>query len=84
MATGLEMSVEKFIDEQIEREMIIIQLKELLEPGRQYQISLKFVSKLNIHDSGFFRVSYVENNTTKYVRLDGIGGNVTSLIKIYF
>ena len=69
MATGLEMPIEKFIDEQMEREMIIIELKEFLELGRQYQISIKFVSKLNTHGSGFFRNSYVENNTTKYVRL---------------
>ena len=57
-----------FIDEQKTREMITIKLSPhgLMMAGRQYKISIGFVSILNEDLAGFYRSSYEQNGVTKY------------------
>ncbi len=53
-------------DEQHEvREIITIQMKDNLMAGKQYRISMNFVSFLNSDLRGFYRSSYEENGVTK-------------------
>ena len=54
-----------FVDEQSSREMITIQTGNPLTVGRQYKISMNFVSILNAQLRGFYRSSYVEDGITK-------------------
>jgi len=67
LATGAELPMVNFFNEQISREIVTIQTSTVLEPGRQYQVSMKFSSILNNSSwpRGFYRASYVENGITK-------------------
>lgn len=63
--TGNPIDVVNFIDEQSTRELITIQVSQPLTVGRQYRITMKFISILNALLAGFYRSSYVENGETK-------------------
>ena len=63
--TGNLISVSNFIDEQQTREIVTIQVSRPLTVGRQYKVSISFVSILNALLAGFYRSSYVENGVTK-------------------
>ncbi|KAI9551545.1 hypothetical protein GHT06_021878 [Daphnia sinensis] len=65
--TGNPIDVVNFIDEQSTRELITIQVSRPLTVGRQYRITMKFISILNALLAGFYRSSYVENGETKYL-----------------
>ncbi|XP_046631005.1 aminopeptidase N-like [Daphnia pulicaria] len=65
--TGNPISVVDFIDEQSTREIITIQVSRPLTAGKQYKITMKFISILNALLAGFYRSSYVENGVTKYL-----------------
>jgi hypothetical protein len=58
--------IEDFFDEQTTREMFTIQLVNELEAGKQYRISIKFVSLLRTDFlAGFYISSYIENGVKK-------------------
>lgn len=63
--TDKELDTLGFVDEQAEREIITIQMKQTLVAGNSYRISMNFVSILNTDLRGFYRSSYVEDEKTK-------------------
>lgn len=63
--TGNLVPVANFIDEQSSREIVTIQVSRPLAVGRQYVVSMSFISILNNLLAGFYRSSYVENGVTK-------------------
>lgn len=67
LSTQLEVAVDGFSDNQETRETISIGLADVLEPGKRYKISMKFVSILNDDLEGFYRASYIENGIVKYL-----------------
>lgn len=61
-----DLLIDRFIDEQTTRQIITIQLVNALQPGKQYRISMKFVSLLRgDYFGGFYRSSYLENGVRK-------------------
>ncbi|KAJ8681952.1 hypothetical protein QAD02_017744 [Eretmocerus hayati] len=50
-----------------ERQFHVIQTKEVLEAGKQYLVSLKYIGKLNDHLQGFYRSSYLVDNQTRWI-----------------
>lgn len=54
-------------DQNTDREMITIPMLggNYLDAGKEYLISIKFISYLNDDLKGFYRSSYVENGETK-------------------
>ena len=65
--TGDLVNIVNYVDEQTTREIITFQTSSPLTAGRQYKISMKFISILNNDLRGFYRSSYVENGVTKYL-----------------
>ena len=63
--TGSPLAVDGFVDNQNTVEMITIQTIAQLVAGKQYKVSMSFISILNDQLHGFYRSSYVENGVTK-------------------
>ncbi len=65
METNSPIALVNFIDEQSTREIITIQTAVELMEGKQYKISMSFLSTLNDELRGFYRSSYVEDDVRK-------------------
>jgi len=68
LSSQLELEVDNFSDDQETKETISVGLVNELEPGKKYKISMKFVAILNDDLQGFYRASYMENGTKKYIK----------------
>lgn len=54
-----------FVDQQVDLQQVTIKTASSLQAGKQYTISMNFVSILNDQLAGFYLSSYIENNVTK-------------------
>lgn len=65
VSTKANLTATKLIDEQLTRQMITVQTATPMLAGRQYGISIKFISILNDESRGFYQSYYKENNEKK-------------------
>ncbi|KZS09066.1 Aminopeptidase N [Daphnia magna] len=66
LATGQLISISSVVEDKVRQFLILTPNAQLLA-GRQYRLSMAFTSILNNELRGFYRSSYNENATTKYM-----------------
>lgn len=66
MVTNQQISIIS-VQEDKTLQFLIVNLGAQLLSGRQYYLTINFVSYLNDELRGFYRSSYVENGATKYM-----------------
>lgn len=64
--SGRELKMDR-IEDDVERQFIVIHLLENLVKDSIYLLSMSFTGRLNDQQRGFFRMTYQEDGVKKYI-----------------